>query len=168
VNVLGVVNVIHAFLPLIRQGSVKKVVNLSTGIADLDLINKIDFAISAPYAASKAASNIVVAKYAAALKEEGILFLSMSPGFVSTESNLEGEWDWAFWNKIVRLMKFWIADPVEAQAMGAKFAVYAPHFTRPLTPEESITAVLGVVEKKSIANGDSGSFISHLGTQQWL
>lgn len=52
--------------------------------------------------------------------------------------------------------------------MGAKFASYAPHFTRPLTPEESVTAMLEVVNKKSVANGDSGTFISHLGTQQWL
>jgi len=118
-------------------------------MADLDLIHKTELAIGAPYAASKAAANVVVAKYAAALKEEGILFLSMSPGYVSTEANLE-------------------ADPAGAQAMGAKFAAYAPHFTRPLTPEESITAILGIVEKKSVANGDSGRFVSHLGTQQWL
>lgn len=96
VNALGLVNVVHAFLPLVRQGSVKKVVNLSTGMADLNLIHKVDIAIGAPYAASKAAANIIVAKYAAALKEEGILFLSMSPGYVSTESNLEGERAWTF------------------------------------------------------------------------
>jgi NAD(P)-dependent dehydrogenase (short-subunit alcohol dehydrogenase family) len=91
VNALGLVNVVHAFLPLVRKGSVKKVVNLSTGMADLDLIHKTELAIGAPYAASKAAANVVVAKYAAALKEEGILFLSMSPGYVSTEANLEGK-----------------------------------------------------------------------------
>ena len=90
VNALGLVNVVHAFLPLVRKGSVKKVVNLSTGMADLDLIHKVDLASAAPYVASKAASNTIVAKYAAALKEEGILFLSMSPGYVSTESNLTG------------------------------------------------------------------------------
>jgi NAD(P)-dependent dehydrogenase (short-subunit alcohol dehydrogenase family) len=91
VNTLGLVNVVHAFLPLVRKGSVKKVVNLSTGVADIDLIHKTELAIGAPYAASKAAANVVVAKYAAALKEEGILFLSMSPGYVSTEANLEGK-----------------------------------------------------------------------------
>jgi NAD(P)-dependent dehydrogenase (short-subunit alcohol dehydrogenase family) len=85
------VHVVHAFLPLVRKGAVKKVVNLSSGIADLDLIHKVDLAVAAPYAASKAAANIIVAKYAAALKDEGILFLSLSPGFVATESNLEGE-----------------------------------------------------------------------------
>jgi NAD(P)-dependent dehydrogenase (short-subunit alcohol dehydrogenase family) len=91
VNALGLVNVVHAFLPLVRQGAVKKVVNLSTGIADLNLIRQIDFDVGAPYAASKAAANIIIAKYAAALKKEGVLFLSLSPGYVSTEANLAGE-----------------------------------------------------------------------------
>jgi NAD(P)-dependent dehydrogenase (short-subunit alcohol dehydrogenase family) len=68
-----------------------KVVNLSTGIADLELIHATDMAIGAPYAASKAAANVVVAKYAAALKDEGILFLSISPGYVSTEANIKGK-----------------------------------------------------------------------------
>lgn len=91
VNVLGLVNVVQAFLPLVRKGSVKKVINLSSGIADLELIHATELAIGGPYAVSKAAANVVVAKYAAALKDEGILFLSMSPGFVATESNLEGK-----------------------------------------------------------------------------
>jgi hypothetical protein len=37
-----------------------------------------------------------------------------------------------------------------------------------LTPEESVTAVLSVMNKASIANGDGGAFISHLGNKQWL
>lgn len=52
--------------------------------------------------------------------------------------------------------------------MGKKFAAYAPHFTRPLTPEESVTAVLSVIAEKTVAGGDGGKFISHLGTGQWL
>lgn len=52
--------------------------------------------------------------------------------------------------------------------MGKKFATYAPHFTRPLTPEESVTAVVQVINEKSVENGDGGSFISHLGNRQWL
>lgn len=81
----------HAFLPLVKHGSVKKVVNLSTGVADLELIHATGLAVGAPYAASKSAANVIVAKYAEALKEEGILFLSMSPGYVLTEANLEGK-----------------------------------------------------------------------------
>lgn len=37
-----------------------------------------------------------------------------------------------------------------------------------MTPEESVKAVVSVYEKASIANGDQGSFVSHLGTKQWI
>lgn len=52
--------------------------------------------------------------------------------------------------------------------MAAKFAAYAPDFKRPLTPEESVKAVLSVVEKASVQGGYGGQFISHLGTKKWL
>lgn len=61
--------------------------------------------------------------------------------------------------------------PEDAAKIGIlvqKFSEYAPHFTRTLTPEESVTAVLSVTHKASIENGDGGAFISHLGNKQWL
>jgi NAD(P)-dependent dehydrogenase (short-subunit alcohol dehydrogenase family) len=93
VNTLGLVNVVHAFLPLVRKGTVKKIANLSTGMADLPLILDSDIDVATPYVASKAAANAVGAKYGVALKEEGILFLSISPGYVMTETNQQGEID---------------------------------------------------------------------------
>jgi hypothetical protein len=65
-------------------------------------------------------------------------------------------------------MRYRAVDPVEGQRLGAKFAAYAPSFKAPLAPEESVAAMLDVISKKSVANNDSGRFISHLGTQQWL
>src|SRR5882672_10425476 len=63
VNALGLLHSIQAFLPLIRKGSVKKVANISTGMADLDVINGIVVEVVGPYSASKAAANVVIAKY---------------------------------------------------------------------------------------------------------
>ena len=60
-------------------------------MADVDLINAVDVAVAGPYSVSKAAANVVIAKYNAAHKREGILFLSISPGYVATERNAEGE-----------------------------------------------------------------------------
>lgn len=40
---------------------------------------------SVPYAASKAAGNLVIAKFAAELKGEGMVLLSVAPGGVATE-----------------------------------------------------------------------------------
>ena len=54
------------------------------------------------------------------------------------------------------------------QAMGGKFMEYAPHFKGPIAPEESIKAMLAVIEKASVDKGDGGTFISHLGNKQWL
>ena len=59
-------------------------------------------------------------------------------------------------------------DAKKAQELGMKFATYAPHFTRMLTTEESISSILNVIDQKSVAGGDGGKFISHLGNQQWL
>ena len=84
VNVIGVINTVNVFVPLLRQGREKKVFTLSTGMADIDLINQIDIAVAAPYSISKAALNVAVAKYSALYKSEGILFMAVSPGFVDT------------------------------------------------------------------------------------
>ena len=47
-----------------------------------------------------------------------------------------------------------------------KFAAYAPHFTQMLTTEESVSSILNVINQKSVAAGDGGKFVSHLGNQQ--
>ena len=89
VNVVGVAHTTNAFLPLIRKGEWKKVITISTGMADNDLTNGYGVDMAGPYAASKAAVNTLVAKYNAAFgKSEGILFLAISPGAVDT---LEGK-----------------------------------------------------------------------------
>ena len=84
VNVIGVINTVNVFIPLLRRGREKKVFTLSTGMADVDLINQVDIAVAAPYSISKAALNVAVAKYSALYKNEGILFMAVSPGVVDT------------------------------------------------------------------------------------
>lgn len=81
-NVVGNIHLFNLFLPLVKKGKVKKVIAISSGHADLDLINDLEFEVSALYAAAKAALNIVVAKFNAQYKKEGILFVSISPGVV--------------------------------------------------------------------------------------
>lgn len=39
-NIVGNVHLFHLFLPLILKGKVKKVITISTGLADLDLTNE--------------------------------------------------------------------------------------------------------------------------------
>ena len=84
VNVVGVIKTINTFIPLIKQSSVKKVVTISTGMADVDLVNEFEIDNAAPYSISKSATNMLVAKYNARYKKDGILFLAISPGLVDT------------------------------------------------------------------------------------
>ena len=88
INVVGVVKTINTFIPLIKQSSIKKVITISTGMADFDLVNKFEIDNAAPYAISKSAANMVVAKYNALYKKNGVLFLAISPGLVDTGGNL--------------------------------------------------------------------------------
>lgn len=154
VNVLGLTHTVSAFIDLLKAGTAKKVMNVSTGMADLTFIQKSHVAYATPYSASKAAANIVIAKYDAMYGNgtDPILFLSISPGVVSTERNQE-------------------AATANADSIGAmvhQFAKYAPSFKRLLTTEESVTAMVRVLFEKSVVNGDGGAFVSHLGTQEWL
>jgi NAD(P)-dependent dehydrogenase (short-subunit alcohol dehydrogenase family) len=86
VNVLGVVYSINAFLPLVLKGKAKKIVVISTGLADPD------YAIAGDgnpmfitYASMKAALNMVVAKFSAELKPKDVKVLALSPGLVNTK-----------------------------------------------------------------------------------
>ncbi|KAN0105811.1 NAD(P)-binding protein [Hyaloscypha variabilis] len=89
VNVLGVVFSINAFLPLVRKSKIKKIIVISTGLADRDMVEKSTISFLLTYSSMKAALNMVVAKYAVELKSEGILLLALSPGLVDTTADNE-------------------------------------------------------------------------------
>ncbi|TKA63842.1 hypothetical protein B0A55_12257 [Friedmanniomyces simplex] len=158
VNVVGVAHTINAFLPLIRKGEAKKVITLSSGMADTDLVHQFGLPIAAPYSISKAAVNMLVAKYDAALgKSEGILFLSISPGLVDTSEGAPMSEQ----------------DMAGAKALGlvlpslAVFASYAPHFTGPIEAEESVRMQMDVINKATVETMGGGS-VSQFGNKQWL
>ena len=69
-------------MPLVLKGKEKKVIAITSGHADLDFINNFDIENSALYAASKAAMNIIVGKFSAQYKKDGVLVFSLSPGVV--------------------------------------------------------------------------------------
>jgi NAD(P)-dependent dehydrogenase (short-subunit alcohol dehydrogenase family) len=79
----------NAFLPLIENGREKKIVYISTGMADLDLITAAGISYAVPYAVAKAGMNVQVAKYAVELKPKDIKVLALSPGWVDT---WDGRW----------------------------------------------------------------------------
>ncbi|KFY40208.1 hypothetical protein V494_03613 [Pseudogymnoascus sp. VKM F-4513 (FW-928)] len=149
VNVVGVIYSINAFIPLIRKGNVKKITVISTGLADLELTQKANIAFSVLYSSTKAATNIVVAKYAAELRGEGIILLALSPGVVDTATGPPLP------EHIPRM-----------QEMGAEFARFYPSFKGPISPAESVPLMKNVIDNMTVE--DSGAFLSHLGSKQWL
>ena len=84
VNVVGNVHLFNFFLPLIKNGNVKKVVGISTGMADIDSVIGFEIDWATPYSISKAALDMVTAKYHVAYKDSGITFMNVSPGLVDT------------------------------------------------------------------------------------
>jgi NAD(P)-dependent dehydrogenase (short-subunit alcohol dehydrogenase family) len=86
VNLLHLMYTVNAFLPLIRNGHAKKLIYISSGNGDVDVIRTTELPVQLGYAVSKASGNIIMAKYAAELKSEGIVTLSLSPGWVATDA----------------------------------------------------------------------------------
>ncbi|KAK4038360.1 NAD(P)-binding protein [Parachaetomium inaequale] len=152
VNVIGNIHLFNLFTPLILKGQAKKVIAISTGLADPVFTSSYDVTPGALYAASKAALNMVVAKYSAQYKKDGVLFLALSPGFVE-----------------VGHYKDMTAEQMEGLGgLMATFAEYAPHFKGPITPEQSVAAVKSVIASASVEKGNGGDFLSHHGNKQWL
>ncbi|PLN76086.1 putative short chain dehydrogenase [Aspergillus taichungensis] len=151
-NVIGNMHLFNLFIHLVLKGQTKKIITISSGMADLDFINNCEVDIAGLYAASKAALNVIVAKFNAQYKKDGVLFLSISPGLVDVG-------------------RFENTTPEEAQGLASlmgNLVAYAPHFKGPITPEESVRHIRSTWEKASIEGGFGGAFISHLGNKQWV
>jgi NAD(P)-dependent dehydrogenase (short-subunit alcohol dehydrogenase family) len=81
VNVTGAVMMCQAYIPLMKKLGYGRIVNLSSGLGQLERMGP-----SLPgYRISKAALNALTRTLAAELKPDGILVNSVSPGWVKTE-----------------------------------------------------------------------------------
>lgn len=81
-NVEGVARVTQAFLPLLRAGKNPRLVNISSGAASISTRTEARYFC---YAASKAALNSLTRGLAAQYREEGIIVVPISPGWVQTQ-----------------------------------------------------------------------------------
>ena len=91
-NVLGVIAVTNAMLPLLRRAPSARIVNVSSEVGSITLVS--DHAnpmwampASVPYPVSKAALNMVTAMYAKELLDAGILVNAANPGYCATDLN---------------------------------------------------------------------------------
>jgi NAD(P)-dependent dehydrogenase (short-subunit alcohol dehydrogenase family) len=83
-NVVGNIHLINLFMPLILKGNLKKVIAITSGMADTSLVVKHNIYEGAPYSISKAALNMAVAKFQAEYEKDGVLFMAVCPGAVNT------------------------------------------------------------------------------------
>ncbi|PKS11608.1 hypothetical protein jhhlp_001758 [Lomentospora prolificans] len=150
INVIGQVHLFNLYIPLILKGNVKKVITLGTGLADPELTAKYKLELAGPYSLSKAATNLLVAKYHASYADQGVLFLSLSPGFVESghQDNLTEQ------------------EIPYVQKMVASFIEYAPQFQK-FSPEQSVEYMMKVVYNATVEKY-GGAAVSHNGDGKWL
>ncbi|MEO3827915.1 SDR family oxidoreductase [Actinomadura sp. B10D3] len=89
-NVIGVIRVTNAMLPLLRRSSSPRIVNMSSTVGSLARQNDPGAQtgpISAGYSASKTFLNAVTVQYAKELADTNILINAGCPGFCATDLN---------------------------------------------------------------------------------
>jgi len=84
-NVTGVHMVTKAFLPLLRKGDRKKVVNISTTLGSIAKAKDYALMPVPAYKISKSALNSLTVQYALQFAEEGFTFFAISPGWLQTD-----------------------------------------------------------------------------------
>src|SRR4051812_21987922 len=89
-NVIGVIRVTNAMLPLLRRAPSPRIVNMSSSVGSLTLQTTPGAEtgpLSAAYSASKTFLNAVTIQYAKELRETNILINAGCPGFTATDLN---------------------------------------------------------------------------------
>lgn len=114
---------------------------------------------------------MAIAKLGAEYHTQGVLFLGICPGMVDTNMNDYSESTdvlTQFPGSMLNMQSATEEQQKRGLALFQKFQEYEPSFKGPDTPEDSIKAVLSVIEKSSVEGGQSGGYLSHFGTKRWL
>jgi len=89
-NVIGVIRVTNAMLPLLRRSLSPRIVNMSSSVGSLtrqSVAGEQTGPISAAYAPSKTFLNAVTVQYAKELRDTNILINAGCPGYCATDLN---------------------------------------------------------------------------------
>ncbi|CAH0047437.1 unnamed protein product [Clonostachys solani] len=155
VNVVGLINTINVFMPLVQRSSIKKIIALTSGMGSCAFTNDSGIDGGIPYSVSKAAVNMLVAKYNVTYKSEGVLTMGICAGSVDT---FEGE-----------RPSFSEKDTARFGEFGTKLQAYSARFAGPVPPEDGARQLLKVMHASSIEGGNGGTCVSYFGsTSQWL
>lgn len=95
-NVIGVVSVTNAFLPLLRESGAGRIVNVSSEVGSFGFVTDPDQPFAGmqvgAYGASKSALNMLTVSYAIELKDTPLKINAMTPGFTKTDLNENKGW----------------------------------------------------------------------------
>ena len=83
-NVTGVHRVSSAFLPLLDRGKQKKIVNITSTLGSIGLVDKYAAPLPA-YKISKSALNMLTVQYSIDLNAKGYTVFCLSPGWLKTD-----------------------------------------------------------------------------------
>ena len=89
INSLGPIHSIKAFLPLLRASTTKKIIVIGSGAGDVKYNRDVGIANMAAYGMTKAAGLIAATKFAAQLKDEGFVVVTLSPGLVDVTGTVD-------------------------------------------------------------------------------
>ncbi|KAI0357008.1 NAD-P-binding protein [Trametes cingulata] len=142
-NTLGIVHSTSAFLPLLRRGTEKKIIEIDS----LGGSSKFTVSAGAPdvaaYSVTKASGRLVAAKYAVGLKSEGFTVVSIHPGLVDTSATAKAPVQINF-QMVAQALK-------EAGVQDAEV----------LTPAQAVEAQLRLID--SLTPEKNGAFLSYTG-----
>ncbi|KAL4993352.1 hypothetical protein BDV10DRAFT_179354 [Aspergillus recurvatus] len=150
-NTVAQIHLFSLFIPLILRGTAKKVIAISSGHADIELVNNYKLTMAPVYSISKVALNMAVAKFSARYSADGVLFLSICPGMVDT-------------GHFAQLTEEQLAATA---GMMKTFQEYAPTFNGARQPADSVKDVLDVIHNATVEK-NAGGFLSHKGNRTWL
>lgn len=92
-NVVGTLFAVNAFISLVKNSAIKKIIVITSGHASTEAMEIAGVDNTIPYAISKVAVNALVTKMAIEYRDEGVVFLALSPGVVNTaEDANNSEW----------------------------------------------------------------------------
>ena len=87
---MGVIHSTNSFLPLLRKGNTKKIVTISSTAGTDGFVLDLNLDRMPALGASKAAVNMIIAKFSITLKKEGIVVIALCPGLVDTSQTMAG------------------------------------------------------------------------------
>jgi len=183
-NVLGTMFITNCLVPLLKKGSLRKLITISSGNAVRNVVKDCNTANNVTYASTKATLDHIMLMYSIELKTDGIVVLGVSPGWVNTSGKecmslafilffhsllcIENTYNMLVpTDFVLKILIVTEEDYEKFKPAIDNFKRVYPWNGKILEPIESVKMILDVIQKSTIE--DTGNVVSHYGNQTlWL